>query len=171
MRTVLKLPYVVGFAVLILGFSLSVRGLWPSAPDRYHVQLAPAAVQLKSEEVQLVLYLDPLNLELSQPKYKTLELPQNKRLRLLQIVSVLRDNLADLWPDALPLPEIFLYEQTAILHFYTERPVATSVSDEVRLYRSIQSTLQENGVSRVRILVNDQNETFLGHLALSNTME
>lgn len=46
-----------------------------------------------------------------------------------------------------------------------------SVDKEHRLFQSIQATLKENDIAKVRILVNEQSETFLGHIALSNQLE
>jgi hypothetical protein len=171
MIRLLTVPVLIGCAVLLLGLGSSLRSLWKPLPQKYTVQLEAPTVRLKSEEVQLVVYLDPGNLELSQPKYKTIELPADKPGRLLRILSALRDNLEGLWPEALPLPIIFLYDQTVVVHFQFENAIPLAVAEEQRLYQSILATLKENGASKVAILVNDQSETFLGHIALDNQLE
>jgi hypothetical protein len=166
-----RFPILLGVAVLLLGLSSVLRSLWQPAPERLFVQLEPPRVQLRQEEVQLVVYLDSSNVEVSQPKYKTLDLPQDKPQRLLRILSALRENLEGLWPDGLPLPIIFLHEQAVIVHFQFENLIPLSIDEEYRLYQSIQATLRENGAANIYILVNDQSETFLGHIALENTLE
>ncbi len=171
MTRFLKVPILLGCVVLLLGLSSILRNLWQPYPEKISVQLQAPQVPLQSEEVQLVVYLDPTNLDVSQPKFKTLEIPQDKPQRLLRILSALRDNLEGLWPEALPLPIIFLHEQTAIIHFRFENPIMLSVDKEHRLFQSIQATLKENDIAKVRILVNEQSETFLGHIALSNQLE
>jgi hypothetical protein len=171
MARLLTFPILLGVAVLLLGLLSMLRSLWPVFPERILVQLEPPRVQLTSEEVELILYIDSNNLDLSQPKFKTLDLPQEKSERYLQILSALRDNLEGLWPDALPLPIIFLHKETVIVHFQFDNSVAVTVDQEYRLYKSIEATLRENDAQKVQILVNNQIETFLGHIALANKLE
>ena len=157
--------------MFLSGMYSVLRSTWQVQPERLSLQLESPEIRLQPEEVQLVVYLDPLNFELSQPKYKTLDLPLDKSQRLSRILSALRDNLEGLWPEALPLPTIFLKDQTVVLHFQFDSAMSVSVEQEQRLYKSIQSTLVENGVATLHILVNDQSETFLGHIALENYLE
>ncbi len=171
MTRFLKLPVLLGCVVLLSGMYSVLRGTWQMPPERLNLQLESPEIRLQPQEIQLVVYLDTVNFELSQPKYKTLDLPQDKPQRLLRILSALRDNLEGLWPEALPLPTIFFKDQTVILHFQFDNPIAVSVEQEQRLYQSIQSTLAENGATTLHILVNDQSETFLGHIALKNYLE
>lgn len=93
MTRFLKVPILLGCVVLLLGLSSILRNLWQPYPEKISVQLQAPQVPLQSEEVQLVVYLDPTNLDVSQPKFKTLEIPQDKPQRLLRILSALRDNL------------------------------------------------------------------------------
>jgi hypothetical protein len=171
MKRFFKVPIMLGLLVVAWGLVMVLRGLYRPYPEKLTVQLEAPKIQLRSEEVQLVVFLDPTNLEVSQPKYKTLELPQDNEQRLVRILSVLRDNLDGLWPEPLPLPTVFLHEQSVVLHFVLESPIDVSVGAEQRLYNSIVQTLKENAAPQVRILVNDQSETFLGHIALANYLE
>jgi hypothetical protein len=171
MARYLKAPILFGLLVVFWGGITLLRGLWQASPEKLTIQLDPPRIQLRSEEVQLVFFSDPLNLALQRPMYKTLELPQDKEQRLVRILSALRDNLEGLWPDALPLPTVFIHQQAVVMHFLFESPVRISVGEEQRLYESIIKTLKENGFPEVRILVNDQSETFLGHRSLENRLE
>jgi hypothetical protein len=171
MTRFLKLPVLLGCVVFLSGLFSVLLSTWQPQAERVSLQLESPEIRLQPQEIQLVVYLDPQNFELSQPKYKTVDLPLDKPQRLLRILSALRDNLEGLWPEALPLPMIFLKEQTVVLHFQFDNTISVSVEQEQRLYKSIQSTLAENGVATLYILVNDQSETFLGHVALENVLE
>lgn len=167
----LRFPILIGSAVLLFGLYGLLRSIWQPLLPRVQVQLESPQIKLQPEEVELIVYLDSKNVQVSQPKYKTVDLPQDKSQRLLRILSALRENSEGLWPEALPLPIIFLRDATAILHFQFENPISVTIEHEQRLYQSIYDTLVKNGVNGVYILVNDQSETFLGHITLNNQLE
>lgn len=172
-RVLLRVPVLIGLAVFLFGLVVLLRSFVQTSPELVTVDLKPLAITTQSEEVELTLYETET---VSSPLRVTLELARDPIQRYTAILTALRDNLATtLWPQALPLPDVFWLEsggsRSITLHFTFDDPIAVTVMEEFRLYQSIVTTLQNNGANQVHILVNDNADTFLGHIALENTLD
>jgi hypothetical protein len=171
-RVLLRVPVLIGLAVFLFGMAALLRSFVQFSPELVTVDLALPSVTTKSEEVELTLYE---NETVERPLRITLELSADPIQRYSTIVTALRDNLPELWPQTLPLPEVFWLEsggsRSITLHFTFDTPIATTVMKEYRLYQSVVTTLQNNGANQVHILVNDNADTFLGHIALENSLD
>jgi hypothetical protein len=171
-RVLLRVPVLIGLAVFLFGLVVLLRSFVQSSPELVTVDLAQPSVTTKAEEVELTLYETET---VSSPLRLTLELPSDPLQRYTAILTALRDNLATLWPQALALPDVFWLEsggsRSVTLHFTFDNPIAVTVMEELRLYQSIVTTLQNNGANQVHILVNDNADTFLGHIALGNSLD
>jgi hypothetical protein len=171
-RVLLRVPVLIGSAVFLFGVIVLLRSFVQSSPELVTVDLALPSVTTKSEEVELTLYE---NETVASPHKVTLELSSDPLQRYTAILTALRDNFSDLWPQTLPLPDVFWLEsggsRSLTLHFTFDEPIAVTVMEEYRLYQSIVMTLQNNGANQVHILVNDNADTFLGHIALGNSLD
>ncbi len=171
-RIFLRIPVLAGFAILLFGVVSLLRSFAPVSVPLTTTDFTLPTVTTKAENIELTLYEDE---SVERPAPVTLELSSDPAQRYTAILTALRDNLSGLWPQALPLPELFLLEsgnsRSVTLHFSFDKPIAVTVMDEYRLYKSIITTLANNGANQVHILVNDNAETFLGHLALENALE
>jgi hypothetical protein len=168
-RVLLRVPVLVGLAVFLFGFVTFLRSFVQVALPLVSVDLVSPEVTTTTQDIELTLYQDHV---VKRPQRVTLDLPSDPAQRYRVILGAVRDTLG-VWPQALELPEVFLLEGNAgnvILHFRFEDPVMVSVIDEVRVYNSIIATLQANGATQVYLLVNDNAETFLGHVSLSNVL-
>jgi hypothetical protein len=170
-RVVLRVPVLVGLALFLFGFVTLVRSFVQVSPPLVTTDLNLPTVTTRTENIELTIYETNV---VKNPVPVMLELPANPSRRYAVILAAVRDNLTGVWPEALELPEIFLLEENnsrnVTLHFRFDEPPAVSVIDEVRIYNSIIATLQANGANHVHLLVNDNAETFLGHLALDNAL-
>jgi hypothetical protein len=174
-------PVLIGLAIFLFGLLAFFRSLPTSSPPLLTVDLSLPTVSTQAEEVELTLYETET---IERPLRVTLELSDDPTQRYTAILTALRDHLQDdlaqdvetpnLWPRALPLPDIFLLETNGspaiTLHFTFDQPLAVSVMNEIRLYNSIVSTLARNGAGQVHVLANGSAETFLGHIALENSL-
>lgn len=171
-RFVLRVPVLIGLAIFLFGLITFVRSFVQTPPPLVTVDLAVPEVTTTPQEVELTLYE---NQEVKLPKRLTLELSNDPVQRYSTLLGAVRDNLPGVWPENLPLPEVFLLEggnsRNVTLHFRFDEPIAVSVVAEVRLYNSIIATLQANGANQVHLLVNDNSDTFLGHLSLDNALD
>jgi hypothetical protein len=171
-RVLLRVPVLIGLAVFLFGLTVLFRSFVQTYPELVTVDLAQPSVRTRAEEVELTRYETET---VERPLRVTLELSDDPVQRYTAILSALRDNLADLWPQALPLPAVFWLEsggsRSLTLHFTLDEPMAVTVMEEFRLYQSIVTTLQTNGANRVHIVVNDNADTFLGHIALENSLD
>jgi hypothetical protein len=171
-RVFLRVPVLLGLAIFLFGLVTLARSFVQVTPPLTTVEFAVPEVVTTAQDIELTLYE---NNEVRLPRRVTLELSSDPVQRYSAILSAVRDNLAGVWPQALPLPDIFLLEDTnsrnLTLHFRIDEPVAVSVLDEVRIYNSIIRTLLSNGANEVHLLVNDNADTFLGHLSLGNTLD
>jgi hypothetical protein len=171
-RIILRVPVLIGLALFLFGFISLLRSFVQINPPLVTTDLTLPTVTSKPEEIELTVFEDG---QVERPIRLTLELSDEPTQRYTAMLTALRENLAALWPQALPLPDIFLLEtgntRDVTLHFTFDQPIAVSVMDEVRLYNSIVTTLSRNGANQVHILVNDNAETFLGHISLGNSLE
>ncbi len=169
-RVVLRGPVLVGLAVFLFGLFTLLRSFVQTTPPLTTVELDLPTVTTTAQDIELTLYEDHV---VKRPLRVTLELPTDPAGRYRVILAAVQSNLG-VWPQALPLPEVFLLEENnsrnVTLHFRFEESIAVSVIEEVRLYNSIIATLQANGANQVHLLVNDNAETFLGHLSLGNAL-
>ncbi len=165
-RVVLRVPVLIGMVIFLFGLVTLLRSFIQLSPPLVTTDLALPSVTTSAQEIELTLYETH---EVKQPLRITLELPSEPAERYQVILAAVRDNLA-VWPPALPLPDVFPLEagRDVTLHFKFDAPIAVSVIDEVRIYNSIIATLKANGANQVHLLVNDNSETFLGHLSLGN---
>jgi hypothetical protein len=181
-RVLLRVPVLVGLALFLFGLVVLLRSLSSPSSPLVTVDLTLPAVTTKPEEIELTLYETE---SVERPLRLTLELSNDPAQRYEAILTALRDTLQNddpaqdaqtpnLWPRALPLPDIFLLETSGnrdlTLHFTFDQSIAVSVINEVRLYNSIVTTLARNGANQVHIIVNDNAETFLGHIGLENSL-
>jgi hypothetical protein len=171
-RVVLRVPVLVGLAVFLFGLTTLLRSFVQSSPPLITTDLALPTVTTTSQEIELTLYESH---DVRRPVRVTLELPTDPSQRYRMLLTAVRDNLGGVWSQALPLPEVFLLEdnnsRSVTLHFRFDEPITVSVIDEVRLYNSIIATLKANGANQVHLLVNDNAETFLGHVSLDNALD
>jgi hypothetical protein len=171
-RVLLRVPVLIGLAVFLFGLVVLLRSFVQSSPPLVITDLIQPFVTTKSEDVELTLYETEA---VERPLRVTLELSDDPAQRYTAILTALRNHLAELWPKALPLPDVFWLEsggnRSVTLHFTFDTPIAITVMKEFRLYRSIVTTLQNNGANQVHILVNDNADTFLGHIALENSLD
>ena len=171
-RFLLRVPVLVGLAVFLFGVIALFRSFVQTSPDLTTVDLAQPSLTTRSEEIELTLFEDET---VERPLRVTLELASDPLQRYTAILTALRDNLPELWPQVLPLPNVFWLEsgnsRSVTLHFTFDDPIAVTVMEEFRLYRSIVTTLQNNGANEVHIVVNDNADTFLGHIALGNSLD
>jgi hypothetical protein len=171
-RGVVRVPVLIGLAIFLFGLVTFFRSFVQLTPQLVTTDLALPTIVTKTENIELTLYETE---SVERPFPITLELSHDPVQRYAAILTALRDNLAGVWPQTLPLPEIFSLEENnarkVTLHFKFDKPVAVSVIDEVRLYNSIVTTLLANGANQVHLLVNDNSETFLGHLSLGNSLD
>jgi hypothetical protein len=169
-RFLLRVPVLIGLAVFLFGLVVLFRSFTRTSPELVTVDQTLPSVTTKTEEVELALYETET---VERPLRVTLELSSDPLQRYGVIVAALRDNLLELWPQALPLPNVFWLESggSVTLHFTFDTPVAVTVMEEFRLYQSIVTTLRNNGANGVHIVVNDNADTFLGHIALENSLD
>jgi hypothetical protein len=171
-RVFLRVPVLLGLAIFLFGFVTLLRSFVQVTPPLTTTEFDTPQIETTAQDIELTLYETN---EIKLPRRVTLELSSDPVQRYRTILSTVRDNLAGVWPQALPVPEIFLLEDSnsrnVTLHFRVDEPVAVSVLDEVRIYNSIISTLLANGANEVHLLVNDNADTFLGHLSLGNTLD
>ncbi|MGL4612129.1 MAG: hypothetical protein ACRCYY_21030 [Trueperaceae bacterium] len=174
-RIVLRVPILVGFAIFLLGLISFFRSFSSAPLPPLQKTIVSPTIATQHEEIELTRYERDL---VELPLRVELELTNDPTQRYRAILTALRDQLSQettrLWPEALALPDVFVLEtngtREVTLHFSFDEAIAVSVLDELRLYRSIRTTLSRNGASRVQIIVNENAETFLGHLSLENTL-
>jgi ABC-type transport system involved in multi-copper enzyme maturation permease subunit len=170
-RVLLRVPVLVGFALLLFGLIALVRSFVPASVPLTTVELNLPEVTTQRRTVELTLYETD---SLKKPLNVELELATDPAQQYTTILGSVRDNLPGVWPEDLPLPDIFVLENDArniTLHFRYEESLAVSVIDEARIYNSILTTLKSNGANQVHLLVNDNSDTFLGHLSLDNALD
>jgi ABC-type transport system involved in multi-copper enzyme maturation permease subunit len=170
-RVLLRVPVLVGSALLLFGLIALVRSFAPALVPLTTVELNVPEVTTQRRTVELTLYETD---SLKKPLNVELELATDPVHQYTTILGSVRDNLPGVWPEDLPLPHIFVLENDArdiTLHFRYEESLAVSVIDEVRIYNSILTTLKANGANQVHLLVNDTSDTFLGHLSLDNALD
>jgi hypothetical protein len=170
-RVLLRVPVLIGFALLLVGLIAMVRSFAPVSVPLTSVELALPEVTTQRRNLELTLYETDT---LKKPFNVELELPSDPAQQYEIILTAVRDHLPGVWPEALPVPEIFILEndpRRITLHFRFDQSLAVSVLDEVRIYNSMLATLEANGAAQVHLLVNDNSETFLGHLSLDNALD
>jgi hypothetical protein len=171
-RIFLRVPVLIGLALFLFGAVSLLRSFAPVSVPLTKTDLDIPTVTTKPENIELTRYETDT---VEQPLPVTLELSSDPAQRYTAVLTALRDKLNGLWPQALPLPELFLLEsgnsRSVTLHFTFDKPIAVTVMDEYRLYKSIITTLTNNGANQVHILVNDNADTFLGHIALENALD
>jgi hypothetical protein len=171
-RFLLRVPVLVGVAVFLFGLVVLFRSFTRTWPELVTVDQMSPSVTTKPEEIELALYETET---VERPLRVTLELSSDPVQRYSAILTALRDNLPELWPQALPLPDVFWLEsggsRNVTLHFTFDAPIAVTVMEEYRLYQSIVTTLRNSGANGVHIIVNDNADTFLGHIGLENSLD
>jgi hypothetical protein len=181
-RVILRVPVLVGVALFLFGLFAFLRSFPSPTTPLTTTDFALPTATTQSEEIELTLFESDT---VERPVRVSLELSSDPSQRYTAILTALRDALQNgdpaqdaerpnVWPRGLPLPDIFLLETSGnrdlTLHFTFDQPIPVSVMTEVRLYNSIVTTLTRNGASQVHLLVNDNAETFLGHIALENSL-
>ncbi len=161
-RRAFRSPQVILSLLALVGALLAV---FVARPDRITVEPFELPVveetSLTREEVRIITF-DRFNLEI--PLLMSLEVPGHAAGRVAVIVEAVRNQLQGqngAWPEALPLPVVFVPEldqgQTAVLDF---RPESSEMQlDEVafsRLRRSLEATLHEAGMEQVVLLMHGQ---------------
>jgi hypothetical protein len=143
-----------------------------TAPPRIEIS-QPETRELEIREVRLVTY-DSNGLE--SPSFARVALPQDPGTRLELILRALREEtLGAAWPEALPVPQVFVEtvdrQTVAIMDFRPQEPVSLTVAGETRLLRSIEATVLANGVDQTRFLLGGEaTGVFLEHLAVPSAL-
>ena len=164
-----------GLVVLAVGAGMLIWGVPRDRPPLVSVEEDLIEAVVGTRTVQLVLFE-------ASPDERLIETPVRKELlstevlneQLELILEALREEaLGDLWPEALDVPTVFIFEidngaqQVAVLDFNVPEPIALTVDREKRLLESIKATLLRNGADEVQILINHrESPSFLGHIAL-----
>lgn len=165
------LSWPVAIGALFLTAALIVFGLArpPQIPPFEPLDQTLPAPVVELREVELVLISS--NDFTESRRYLTLELPQDPAQAYRQLLAALKAE-TPLWPQALPLPVVYLVQETVVLDFTVAEPIRVSVAQELALLESIETTLQRNGAAAVRFLVNHHApETFLGNVAVRSSLE
>ena len=175
-RLLTRPQVIIALIFCILSVTQFIRLASNRQAQRVTIDLSTDSTQvLTQQEVQLTI-MENENLE--RPVFTQASMPQDTPGQLTVILGLIKDELSNenIWPDSLELPVLY-YETTSsgstvILNFKVETQPAISARNELRLLESLRRSFLQNGVTTLRILVNNQPaDTFLGHIALEDTFE
>ena len=173
------LPVLAGLLVFALGAFVFMRARVDLAAQvrvaRVDVSLRAPAEALVSERISLTL-IDRDGLE--RTVYQDLQLPSTTNQRYRKILQALETAMreAGVWVDGVNVQEVFLVERPearlAVVDFAVIDQAAASVREERAMLAALRETLARNNIDGVRVFVNgDVPETFLGHVAVTSSLE
>ncbi len=176
-RRFAPLPTLVGLLVCVIGVATfsQTRPAPPSAPSPLaFTETTPTTASERDVTLTVVTRNG-----LTRSFFVSLDVPEPLSLRLEAILAELRERMIDegVWPESLPVPDVFITDlasetPVAVLNLSLGSPVAISVAHESYVFAALQQTVQRNGVSEMRVLIDGEpSKTFLGHLALDTSLD
>lgn len=169
-KVVLSIPVGIGtlfFLASVILFSLAR----PPRGERFQaIDQTISDVAVQTREVELVV-ISPTTFT-ADSRYVQLELSEDVALAYRAILGHLRDSASGIWPAALPVPTVFMVQNTVVLDFDMPEPILVSIAQERALIQTIETTLLRSGATAVRFLVNQQEpETFLGYIVVNSSLD
>jgi hypothetical protein len=169
-KVVLSIPVGIGtlfFLASVILFSLARP---PRGEQFQTIDQTIADVPVQTREVELVV-ISPTTFT-GDSRYVQLELSEDVALAYRAILERLRERASGVWPAALPVPNVFMVQNTVVLDFDMPEPILVSIAQERALIQTIETTLLRSGATAVRFLVNQQEpETFLGHIVVNSSLD